>query len=152
MGYVPPQGVVFGWAERRQLKLRRISDSILLFTKDVPRVTTTSTSYVEFDDNGLGLFAWPFLQSSKTKIYCSCFILGVDLGVQLVYVDSRRTTVLEEREWSGSKYTLFFFHDITDRVFASHWVHVKLQIKTTATSGTLSRGSKIMVVVDRGEW
>jgi len=129
----------------------RIKSSIEVIEKYLMRTTTTSTTYVEFDDNALLLSSYPFLQSSKTKIYVSCLILGIDIGVRLGFHDGT-FNLLEAREWTGTKRTQFFFHDITERVFASQQCSIKLFIKTTAASGTLSRESKIVVVLDRGEW
>jgi len=129
----------------------RIKSSIEVIEKYLMSTTTTSTTYVAFDDNALLLSSYPFLQSTKTKIYVSCMIFGADLGAQLVIADPAEE-VLETREWTGTKRTQFFFHDITKRVFAKQQCSIKLFIKTTAALGTLARDSKIVVVLDRGWW
>jgi len=135
----------------RPIQKSKMEDSIFTIEKQTMRVTTTSTTYVEFDDNCLS-FSYPLTIHDQTRIYASARVVGVDLGVQLETAGGPGAGIRETREWTGTNRTQFFYHDITEDVFVAQHVDVKLLIRTTAAEGILSRGARIMVIVDRGWW
>jgi len=136
-------------------KIRR-KHSVVIIKRPFPKTTTTSTTYVEFDDNTL-IVKMPEWMNGKTRVYASYFIVGRDLGVALnrTYLTTAETwdsVHLEERSWTGSQNHNFYYHDITDLLCYHHQLVIRPFILTTAVEAVLSRGSYSMLIVDFGEW
>jgi len=129
-----------------QLVQGEIAENIKIYLKPLMQRTTTSTVYTDIDDGAFEFPSAPYLQFKRTEVYISAFIYGTDLGVQLM----KDGEVVETREWTGTKWNQFFFYKMTERLWDNQVCSVKIRIKTTSTEGTLSRFSKLMIIVDRG--